>query len=981
MVKKIISKGLLFFMIANLLINAIGIRTWAVGINTPICEVEKISSDQGEIVFNGYVLGNTEEISSTNCKVYVDGVEEWNWNLETKISRPDLKQKFQQYNNAENSGFSYKVDSTKIENGQHRIKFNFAGIEKEVVFNVKNYPKIFMLDNVPSDEEGIINFTGYILGLGEELSFMNCLVYVDGVGQEGTLFSLDTKINRPELKQKYPEYKNAENSGFSYKLDTTTLSNGQHKIKFNFAGIEKEITFNVKNKAKVFEFDNVTSEEGIINFTGYILGLNKDLSLMNCSVYVDGVDQGSTILNLQTQINRPDLKTKYPEYKNAENGGFSYKLDSTTLNNGQHKIKFNFADIEKEITFNVKNKAKVFEFDNVTSEEGIINFTGYILGLNEDLSFVNCSVYVDGVGQEGTLFSLDTKINRPELKQKYPEYKNAENSGFSYKLDTQNIKNGQHKIKFNFQGNEKEILFNVNNKKPILEFESVKENKPGLLEVRGYHFSSFDESQKYCLKVFIDGKLYDSCIYSTNYNIDSKDLLNKYPEYKNHNTNRFAYLVNTTKLANGKHTIKFAWPEIEKSIEINVNNLSNTKVISDEDIMYFNDLKEAEKKIDEAFAKINEALVGINAAIDEINAGLKEANAGIKQMNAAMNQINSAVKESIVAIEQMNKGLKEANAGIDEMNEGVSKINSFMTQTIKIVNDCNTSMDKTIKGVTDARDGINNLLKMKANAGALNEQAVKDQVDKLNKQIEELQQKQQEYNSKWYNQVWEYIKTSGNQVVMGKYTDKVTYLGTFGEFGIGLLGVDLPADLRDLSHDIQYWEFSWSHAGETTLDAIGLFPIVGIIKYGDEARVLVKNGEKYEIKKIAQFEKGASEAEEQLLKGFWNMDEAGSIINGRRYSKHALERMAPNTSEVRAELYKRATNIAKSKGLEPTTKEYSDFVNKYVDPRNIPPMVIEDAVKNTTAIPGNTAGTFLHETESVKVVVNENGDVITVIPK
>ncbi|WP_275051634.1 hypothetical protein [Clostridium manihotivorum] len=44
-------------------------------------------------------------------------------------------------------------------------------------------------------------------------------------------------------------------------------------------------------------------------------------------------------------------------------------------------------------------------------------------------------------------------------------------------------------------------------------------------------------------------------------------------------------------------------------------------------------------------------------------------------------------------------------------------------------------------------------------------------------------------------------------------------------------------------------------------------------------------------------------------------------------------------------------------------------------------MVIEDAVKNTPAIPGNSEGTFLHETESVKVVVNQNADVITVIPK
>ncbi len=91
---------------------------------------------------------------------------------------------------------------------------------------------------------------------------------------------------------------------------------------------------------------------------------------------------------------------------------------------------------------------------------------------------------------------------------------------------------------------------------------------------------------------------------------------------------------------------------------------------------------------------------------------------------------------------------------------------------------------------------------------------------------------------------------------MGKYTDNVTFIGTIGEIGIGFLGLDAPADFRDLWHDLQYWEYSWGHAGETTLDAIGLIPVVGIIKYGDEVGALIKNGEKYEVKKIIDIEKG-----------------------------------------------------------------------------------------------------------------------------
>ena len=111
------------------------------------------------------------------------------------------------------------------------------------------------------------------------------------------------------------------------------------------------------------------------------------------------------------------------------------------------------------------------------------------------------------------------------------------------------------------------------------------------------------------------------------------------------------------------------------------------------------------------------------------------------------------------------------------------------------------------------------------------------------------------------------------------------------------------------------------------------------------------------------------------------MTEGGGIINGREYSQHAMERMAPDTPSVRAELSRRAEALAESKGLQVGTPEYYQFCQKYVDPRNIPPSVIEDAIRNTTAVPGHTAGTFVYQTADVTVIVNDTGKVITVIPK
>ena len=82
----------------------------------------------------------------------------------------------------------------------------------------------------------------------------------------------------------------------------------------------------------------------------------------------------------------------------------------------------------------------------------------------------------------------------------------------------------------------------------------------------------------------------------------------------------------------------------------------------------------------------------------------------------------------------------------------------------------------------------------------------------------------------------------------------------------------------------------------------------------------------------------------------WNMVEGGGTINGREYSQHAMERMAPDTPQVRAELSRRAEKSATQRGLKVGTQEYYEYCKKYVDPRNIPPSVIEDAISSLSLI-------------------------------
>lgn len=55
------------------------------------------------------------------------------------------------------------------------------------------------------------------------------------------------------------------------------------------------------------------------------------------------------------------------------------------------------------------------------------------------------------------------------------------------------------------------------------------------------------------------------------------------------------------------------------------------------------------------------------------------------------------------------------------------------------------------------------------------------------------------------------------------------------------------------------------------------------------------------------------------------------------YVTGRMERMAPDTPQVRAELSRRAEKSATQRGLKVGTQEYYEYCKKYVDPRNIPP--------------------------------------------
>ena len=66
-----------------------------------------------------------------------------------------------------------------------------------------------------------------------------------------------------------------------------------------------------------------------------------------------------------------------------------------------------------------------------------------------------------------------------------------------------------------------------------------------------------------------------------------------------------------------------------------------------------------------------------------------------------------------------------------------------------------------------------------------------------------------------------------------------------GQIGLGFLGVDLPADIRDIFYDITNFEVSTEHIVQTLMDVFAVLPLIGGLKYTDEGLDVLKSAVKH----------------------------------------------------------------------------------------------------------------------------------------
>lgn len=147
-------------------------------------------------------------------------------NASIGISRPDVANVFSKYNN-KNSGYSLTVPKNKIPIGNHTIVVKAIGNDGVATTNSVEISKPQDLLCIDSPKQGqyienSITVSGWALSI-ENMKQVEILVdnkFVENV---------DMGLNRPDVAKAYPVYLNGS-SGFSYSLDVSKLSQGNHTI-------------------------------------------------------------------------------------------------------------------------------------------------------------------------------------------------------------------------------------------------------------------------------------------------------------------------------------------------------------------------------------------------------------------------------------------------------------------------------------------------------------------------------------------------------------------------------------------------------------------------------------------------------------------------------------------------------------------------------------------------------------------------------
>lgn len=390
----------------------------------------------------GWATSFTASMPANNVILRVDGGAPI---ATTSVARPDVctavPTAVDCQNGNQNVGFMANLNTAQFANGTHTLiaeSTNANGLHRTVGVTIT-------INNTSASLQGSIDLPQSGQTLVGQVSFFGwagsataavtrVAVSIDGVSMGNAAL-----IARPDVCAAFPSIAACPNGtpGWSFPLDTTTLSDGSHQLQivsYSAASIQTQSsTFSVANWTTTNPLhENIDAPSGTVSgvIPAYGWVLSDQSAITSITTVVDGVPLPSTY-----GVARTDVCATYPGRTGCPNVGWSAQLDTTRLSNGQHTFSLTAKAANGQVytiannftVANTNSNITVYIDTNLASAlTSAIQITGWAGSTNAAVTSVQLSLDGQPIGQ-----TAET-IARPDVCAAYPTEVGCPNGNLGY---------------------------------------------------------------------------------------------------------------------------------------------------------------------------------------------------------------------------------------------------------------------------------------------------------------------------------------------------------------------------------------------------------------------------------------------------------------------------------------------------------------------------------------------------------------------
>jgi hypothetical protein len=413
----------------------------------------------GTPTFSGWALNDNARVDSVT--ISVDGVP--GGSTFYALSRPDVCAAYPGRVNCPNVGWKFLANTLQFADGTHTLDITVNSGLKHATFGssftTANYPaanSTLLYIDQPNDASGTLSGTAAISGwaiddrspLYEAVS-----IAVDGITLGGPV---SYGLPRQDVCDVYPGGLACPNVGWSFLLDTASLTDGPHTVTVTVSGAKRKsasVKINVANGNTAAPSYRVYIDQPGAN--GPALRGNTRVSgwaivtsgfQPSITVYVDDIQ---AVANAVIEA-RPDVCAVFPAAQNCPYVGWSGNVDTTPFADGAHTLKviantrvFGAGFAVTPIT--IDNSTAVdpmhLSIDGSTSQlSGVANLWGW--AVSDDASISAVSVAIDGA----VLGNASYGDGRNDVCDIYQNRLGCPNLGWHLAVDTTKLSNGGHSV-------------------------------------------------------------------------------------------------------------------------------------------------------------------------------------------------------------------------------------------------------------------------------------------------------------------------------------------------------------------------------------------------------------------------------------------------------------------------------------------------------------------------------------------------------